>query len=90
MYAFSVDVLSFYVFFCFVSVVHSILMAFVLLHISTYIYETQYVNIQPHSLVVYLGSTGQPHYNASHYSAVFNITQSCHGSQINYFAICLL
>ena len=34
--------------------------------------------------------TVQPHYNAPHYSAVFNITRPCHGSQINYFAICLL
>ena len=34
--------------------------------------------------------TVQPHYNAPHYSAVFNITRPWHGSQINYFAICLL
>ena len=35
-------------------------------------------------------STVQPHYNAPHYSAVFNITRPCHGSQINYFVIYLL
>ena len=34
--------------------------------------------------------TVQPHYNTPHYSAVFNITRPCHGSQINYFVICLL
>ena len=34
--------------------------------------------------------TVQPHYNAPHYSAVFNITRPCHGSQINYFVIYLL
>ena len=34
--------------------------------------------------------TVQPHYNAPHYSAVFNMTRPCHGSQIKYFAICLL
>ena len=34
--------------------------------------------------------TVQPRYNAPHYSAVFSITQSCHGSQNDYFAICLL
>ena len=35
-------------------------------------------------------NTVQPHYNAPHYSAVFNITQPCHGSQINYCVIYLL
>ena len=34
--------------------------------------------------------TVQPHYNAPHYSAVFNITLSCHGSRIDYFVIYLL
>ena len=34
--------------------------------------------------------TVQPHYNAPHYSAVFNITRPCHGSQNDYFVICLL
>ena len=34
--------------------------------------------------------TVQPHYNTPHYSAVFNITRPCHGSEIDYFAICLL
>ena len=33
--------------------------------------------------------TLQPHYNAPHYNAVFNITRPCHGSQVDYFAICL-
>ena len=31
--------------------------------------------------------TAQPHYNAPHYSAVFNTTRPGHGSQIDYFAI---
>ena len=34
-------------------------------------------------------STLQPHYNPPHYNAVFNITRPCHGSQVDYFAICL-
>ena len=33
--------------------------------------------------------TLRPHYNAPHYNAVFNITRPCHGSQVEYFAICL-
>ena len=35
-------------------------------------------------------NTVQPRYNAPHYSAVFSITRSCHGSQNDYFALCLL
>ena len=35
-------------------------------------------------------STVQLHYNTPHYNAVFNITRPCHGSQNDYFAICLL
>ena len=31
--------------------------------------------------------TVQPHYNVPHYNAVFSITQPCHGSQSNYFAM---
>ena len=38
----------------------------------------------------WLCSTVQPRYNAPHYSEVFSITRSCHGSQNDYFAICLL
>ena len=38
---------------------------------------------------VVLSCTLQPHYNAPHYNAVFNITRPCHGSQVDYFAICL-
>ena len=36
--------------------------------------------------------TLKPHYNAPHYNAVFNITlyEPYHGSQNDYFAICLL
>ena len=34
-------------------------------------------------------STLQPHYNASHYNVVSIISQLCHGSQIDYFAICM-
>ena len=34
-------------------------------------------------------NTLRPHYNAPHYNAVFNITRPCHGSQVEYFAICL-
>ena len=34
--------------------------------------------------------TVQPHYNMPHYSAVFNITHACHGSQNVYLTICLL
>ena len=34
-------------------------------------------------------ATLHPHYNAPHYDAVFNITRPCHGSQVDYFAICL-
>ena len=44
------------------------------------------------SLFVFSGlvsCTLQPHYNAPHYNAVFIITQPCHGSQVDYFAICL-
>ena len=33
--------------------------------------------------------TLQPYHNTSHYIVVFIITQSCHGSQIDHFAICL-
>ena len=29
--------------------------------------------------------TVQPHYNVPHYSAVFNITRSCHGSRNDCF-----
>ena len=36
-----------------------------------------------------LASTVQPHYNAPHYSVVFNITQPCSGSQKDYIAIFL-
>ena len=34
-------------------------------------------------------NTLQPHYSMPHYKAVFNITRPCHGSQMDYFAICL-
>ena len=34
--------------------------------------------------------TAQPHYNAPHYNADFIITQPCHGSQNNLFALHLL
>ena len=34
-------------------------------------------------------STLQPHYNAPHYNTVFNIMWPYHGSQIDYFTICL-
>ena len=36
-----------------------------------------------------VANTLQPHYNAHHYNAVFNITQPFHGSQIDYFTVCL-
>ena len=41
-------------------------------------------------LVHVLEITVQPRYNVPHYSADFSITRSCHGSQNDYFAICLL
>ena len=34
--------------------------------------------------------TVQLHYNVSHYSVVFDITQLCHGSQNDYYALCAL
>ena len=34
-------------------------------------------------------STFQPCNNVPHYKAVFNITLPCHGSQIDYFALCV-
>ena len=34
--------------------------------------------------------TVQPHNNALHYNADFNITRACHWSQIGNFAICLV
>ena len=44
------------------------------------------------SFLVYLmiSDTVRPHNNTPHYKAVFNITRPCHGSQNDYFAICLL
>ena len=33
--------------------------------------------------------TVQPHYNMPRYSTVFNITQQCHGSQDDSFAVSL-
>ena len=35
-------------------------------------------------------STVELHYNVSHYSVVFYITRPCHGSKIDYSAVCLL
>ena len=40
--------------------------------------------------MMHISSTVQPHYNMPHYMAVFDIKQSCHGSQNDYFAISLL
>ena len=37
----------------------------------------------------YITCTLQPHYNAPHYNAVFNITRPFHGSQIDNFTISL-
>ena len=62
------------------------------IEVNTNVVRSNVLALKPLSIDRELDSpcTVQPHYNASHYSAVFNITQSCHGSQINYFAICLL
>ena len=48
--------------------------------------KTKHENHFSHVIGVY---TLQPHYNIPHYNAIFNIIRPCHGSQIDYFTICL-
>ena len=61
-----------------------------------YTYEIrQNINIGHNSLLevcaykILSTNTLQPHYNTPHYNAVFIITRPCHGSEIDYFTICL-
>ena len=48
------------------------------------------IDIVTEQNISFIHITVQPRYNAPLYSAVFNITRPCHGSQNDYFAVCLL